>query len=483
MTHPEGIERFGYRQELRRTVGFADLMFYGLIFMVPIAPFGIFGSVFQAAHGMVALAYLVGMAAMIFTAWSYSQMVQAFPMAGSVYNYAGRGIKPPVGFLAGWSILLDYILVPSLLYVIASVAMNGIVTSVPVWAWLVGFLLLNTIVNILGIKLTMGVTRLLLLGELAVLAIFLVIGINGLIEGRGEGFSWDAFYNSDTFTWGVGFGAASVAVLSFLGFDGISMLAEESKGNARQIGRAMAGALGLAGLLFVAQTWVAAMYVPAEKAADIIANGDADGVAFYDAAQLAAGGKWLATLTLAATAIAWGFADSLVAQVATSRLLYAMSRDRQLPRFLSKVSVKHGVPTNSILLVAAVSLGVGLWAVVDADKIGDNIGTLSGLINFGAMIAFLALHVSVVWHYIGRLKSKRYFAHLVMPVIGFGILTAVVIHANLAAQIVGLCWLGLGFIVLITLYIMGRGPKLPAPITGGDSPEPDKRPAFSGESA
>ena len=93
----EGVERFGYQQELRRSLSFGDLLVYGLIFMVPIAPFGIFGSVYSGSGGMIALAYLVGMVAMMFTANSYAQMSRAFPMAGSVYTYAGRGISPPVG--------------------------------------------------------------------------------------------------------------------------------------------------------------------------------------------------------------------------------------------------------------------------------------------------------------------------------------------------------------------------------------------------
>src|ERR1051325_11893146 len=109
------LEKFGYRQELSRSLSFTDLLIYGLIFMVPIAPFGIFGSVFQGSGGMVALAYAIGMVAMMFTALSYAQMSQAFPMAGSVYTYAGRGISPPVGFLSGWVIPLDHVPAPALL--------------------------------------------------------------------------------------------------------------------------------------------------------------------------------------------------------------------------------------------------------------------------------------------------------------------------------------------------------------------------------
>src|SRR5919197_5630395 len=140
------VEQFGYQQELKRSLTFWDLLIYGLIFMVPIAPFGIFGQVFNASGGMVALAYAVGAVGMVFTAISYAQMARAFPLAGSVYAYAGRGIAPPVGFLAGWQILLDYILIPSLLYIVAGIAMHSFIPGVPVWAWVAGFIVLNTIV-------------------------------------------------------------------------------------------------------------------------------------------------------------------------------------------------------------------------------------------------------------------------------------------------------------------------------------------------
>src|SRR4029079_14883059 len=156
----EGIERYGYRPELRRSLSFTDLLVYGVIFMVPIAPFGIFGSVFQASGGMVVLAYLVGALGMAFTAASYAQMSRAFPVAGSVYAYAGRGIAQPVGFMAGWMVLLDYVVVPGLLYLISGVAMNSILPAVPVWAWVAAFVVLNRVVNYLGIETTARINKL-----------------------------------------------------------------------------------------------------------------------------------------------------------------------------------------------------------------------------------------------------------------------------------------------------------------------------------
>jgi amino acid transporter len=447
------LGRFGYTQELQRSLSFTDLLVYGLIFMVPIAPFGIFGGVFQASGGMVALAYAIGMIAMIFTALSYAQMVKAFPMAGSVYSYAGRGIAPPVGFLAGWVILLDYVLVPGLLYLIAGVAMNSVVPAIPVWVWLIAFVVLNTVINLFGIQLTAKVNKLMLAGELIVLAIFIVIAVVALAQGKGRGFSLEPVYNSHTFSWSLIFGAVSIAVLSFLGFDGISMLAEEHKGEARRIGRSMTWALLLAGVLFIVQTYLAALLVPDPQ--NLIDNGDPGGTAFYDAARVG-GSAWLATLTAVATAIAWGFANSLVAQVATSRLLYAMARDRQLPSLLAKISPRHKVPVNATFVVAIVSVALGLYM----NSRDDGITLMSTLVNFGAMTAFLALHVSVFWHFVVRNGSRDWLRHLVFPLIGFLILLYVVINANVAAQRLGFIWLGIGVVILIVLYASGRRPRL-----------------------
>ena len=460
----EDVEQFGYKQELKRSLRFSDLLVYGLIFMVPIAPFGIFGSVYQGSGGMVALAYAIGMVAMLFTANSYAQMSRAFPMAGSVYTYAGRGIDPRAGFLSGWVIFLDYVLVPALLYLIASVAMNSLVPSVPVWLWLIAFVVLNTVVNYLGIEMTARVNKVMLVAEAIVLAIFLAVGVAALAAGKGNGFSFTPLYNEATFSWALVFGAVSIAVLSFLGFDGISMLAEENQESARSLGKAMIAALLLAGSLFIVQTWVASLLVP--NAETLLNEGDPGGTAFYDAARVAGGG-WLASLTALATAIAWGFANSLVAQAATSRLLYAMARDRQLPAFLARVHPTRRVPVNATLLVAGISLVVGLYLT----RREDGITLISTLVNFGAMTAFLVLHVSVVVHYVVRNGSRDWWRHLVCPVLGFAILFYVVINAKVAAQVLGFVWLAIGVAVLIGFAVTGRQPELPQTI---DLTSPEK---------
>jgi amino acid transporter len=157
-----------------------------------------------------------------------------------------------------------------------------------------------------------------------------------------------------------------------------------------------------------------------------------------------------------ATAIAWGFANSLVAQAATSRLLFAMARDRQLPSFLAKVHPTRRVPVNATLLVAVVSLVLGIYM----SQRDDGITLLSTLVNFGALSAFLVLHVAVVVHFVVRQKSRDWWRHLVVPVIGFAILFYVVINAKVAAQMLGFVWLGIGVVLLVFLLVTGRKPVL-----------------------
>ncbi len=468
------VERFGYSQELKRSLTFTDLLVYGLIFMVPIAPFGIFGTVYAGSGGMVALAYVIGMVAMAFTALSYAQMSRAFPMAGSVYTYAGRGLHPAAGFLAGWLILLDYVLVPALLYIVAAFAMHSFVAAVPVWGWIILFILINTAVNYFGIEMTARVNRIMLIAELVVLAIFIVIAAVALLRGRAEADWFTPVYNPDTFSVGLVFSAVSVAVLSFLGFDGISTLAEENREGAAQLGRATLAALALAGTLFIVQTWLAALLTP--NGAELIEKGDPAGTAFYSAAEVA-GGQWLSVLTAVATAIAWGFANALVAQAATSRLLFSMARDRQLPRFLAKVHHKHRVPENATFLVAVVSLGVGLYMAYRE----DGLTLLTSLVNFGALTAFLLLHASVIAYYVGRRGSRDILRHVVAPGIGFLIIGYVIIRAQVAAQTLGFLWLLIGVVVLVVFYATGRRPSLaglanaPTEGTGGSSSVEEER--------
>ena len=356
------LEEFGYRQELRRALTTKDLLIYGMVFMVPIAPYSVYGFVWEASHGMVPLAYLIGLAGMIFTALSYAAMSGAFPLAGSVYTYAQRGLHEVAGFFSGWLILLDYILVPALLYLFSAVALRPLVPGVPAWLWLVLFISFNATVNLVGIELTARINRYMLFMELATLALFAGFGLAALYRGAGAGhLTWAPLYNSGAFSWATVAGATSVAVLSFLGFDGISTLSEENGGRPDAIARATVLSLLLVGALFMLQTWVATDLSHGMRFSS-------SETAFYDIAQRA-GGTWLKLITIVAVVLASAIANAMAAQAAVARVLFAMARDGKLPAVLAKVHPRFKTPYVSTIGVAVVSLLVGLLFAAHIDDL------------------------------------------------------------------------------------------------------------------
>jgi amino acid transporter len=438
------LAEFGYRQELRRSLSTTDLIVYGLVFMVPIAPWAIFGTVYNEAKGMVPLVYLIGLVAMIFTAISYAQMSKAFPVAGSVYSYVGRGLDENVGFLAGWTILLDYLLVPTLLYVFAAESMSGIFPDLPKWIWIVVFLAVNTVINYIGISFTAVVNRLFLAAELIFLVIFAVIAITAISRGTGGArFTTAPLFDAADFSPALVATALSIAVLSFLGFDGIATLSEEAKGGRRAAGVAMISGLLLVAAFFVTQTWLAAMLVPdTESFTD-----DEAGNAFFTIVERVSSHGW-GIAFLAMNALAVGIANAVAAQSATSRVLFSMSRDGRLPGFLSYVNPRTQVPERAILLVAGLTLVAGLFFV-------GQLSLISSLVNFGALTAFLLLHASVVSFYGLRRRSGNVFLHWVAPIIGFLIIGYVLWNAEANAKIGGVVWLVIGVAVL--LYYRAKG--------------------------
>ncbi|UZE08226.1 APC family permease [Pseudomonas corrugata] len=444
------IEAFGYKQELKRSLSLTDLVVYGMIFMIPIAPFGVYGYVNAEAPGMVPLAYIIGMVAMLFTALSYGSMARAFPVAGSVYSYAQRGLNPHVGFIAGWLMLLDYLLIPPLLYVYAAMALNHLYPDIPKVGFILAFLVSATFVNLRGITFTARMNIIFLLAQLVVLGIFLFYAWNALHGGAGNGqMTLAPLYSPEHFNFALLMQAVSIAVLSFLGFDAISTLAEEIKDDpGRSIGKAALVTLLVMGAIFVVQTWIATDLAAGMgfKSAD---------TAFYEIAELAAG-SWLATLTAVATALAWGVAVAITSQAAVSRLLFGMARDGKLPKVLAKVHPKHNTPYMSIYLVAVLSLLI-CYLFINA------VDTLTSLVNFGALSGFMLLHITVINHYWHRQRSGQLIRHLICPLVGFGIVAAIMYNMGVDAQKLGLVWIAAGLIYLCVLNKFGSHNALPDP--------------------
>lgn len=428
---------------LRRSLGFRDLVVYGMLFIAPMAPVGVFGALDARSHGAVALVYVFATVAMAFTAYSYAQMVRVVPQAGSVFAYARAGLGEGPGFIAGWMAMLDYLLIPAVAYLFSGIALHALVPSVSQWVWTTIAVVVTTGLNLWGVRAAAAVGFLVLALEIVVLLIFVVCAVVVLgTDGAQRGWA-SPFSGQGTFSLGAVLGAVSVAVLSYLGFDAIASFAEEAAGGSAKVARAVLFCLVMAGVLFIVQTYLAALLAPM-SAAELAAKPAGQGSAFYDTVDAAVGG-WLHDLVAVSKAIGAAFA-ALAGQAAAGRLLFAMARDRRLPGPLSKVDAGSGVPRRALLFAAVVTLVAAVWAA----RRDDGLDRLVSVVDIGALTAFSLLHLSVVgWFAVRRREGPpSVLRHIVVPLLGLAITIAVIVEAAGSAQVVGAVWLAAGLIVL-----------------------------------
>ncbi|CAL9558468.1 Putrescine importer PuuP [Streptomyces sp. enrichment culture] len=435
----------GGEHALRRSLGFRDLVVYGLLFIAPMAPVGVFGTLDAKSHGAVALVYLVATVAMAFTAFSYAQMVRVVPQAGSVFAYARVALGKEAGFVAGWMAMLDYVLIPAVAYLFCGVAMNALVPEVSRWVWSALAVAVTTLLNLWGVRAAARVGFLVLVLEVVVLVVFVVAAVVVLARDGAER-GWLSPLSGDgtqgAFALSAVLGAVSVAVLSYLGFDAIASFAEEVTGGSAKIARALLFCLALAGVLFVAQTYLVALLEPVSSAR-LAAEPGRQGSAFYDTVD-ASVGTWLHDLVAVSKAIGAAFA-ALAGQAAAARLLFAMGRDRRLPRVLSRTSA--GVPRVALLCAAVVTLVAAVWAA----RRDDGMDQLVSVVDIGALTAFTLLHASVVGWFAVRRRggAVSWWRHVLVPVAGAAITVAVIAEASRTAQLVGAVWLAAGLVVLV----------------------------------
>ncbi|MEV0370403.1 APC family permease [Streptomyces sp. NPDC050636] len=432
---------------LRRTLTFRDLIVYGLLFIAPMAPVGIFGTLEAKSHGAIATVYIVATLAMAFTAYSYAQMVRVAPQAGSVFTYARVGLGEGAGFVAGWMAMLDYLLIPAVAYLFSGIALHSLVPSVHQWVWTVIAVVVTTLLNLWGVRTAAVVGFLVLAMEIAVLVVFVVAAVCVLVtDGAQRGWA-TPLTGEGAFSMTAVLAAVSVAVLSFLGFDAIASFAEESAGGSQRVARAVITCLVVAGVLFVVQSYLAALLAPM-SAAELAAQPGGQGDAFYTTADDAVG-EWLQKLVAASKAIGAAFA-ALAGQAAAGRLLFAMARDRRLPGAMSKVDAGSGVPRRALLGAALVTLVAAVWAA----RRDDGLDQLSSIVNVGALTAFGLLHASVIgWFRIrGHAESPNLLAHVIVPLLGLAVVVAVIVAASPTAQVIGAVWLVVGLAVLALQY-------------------------------
>jgi len=434
------------RSHLKKSLTLLPVVMIGLAYMQPMTLFDTFGIVSGLTSGHVATAYAFALIAILFTAVSYGKLVRRFPSAGSAYTYAQKAISPHVGFMVGWSSLLDYLFMPMINILLAKNYFEALVPGIPSWIFVVLLVAFMTMSNLRGIKTVANFNSV-----IVVLQVVVMIGITGMViygvahgEGAGTLTSSQPFWSPDAHVVPMITGA-TILCFSFLGFDGISSLSEETKDAERTIPRAIFLTALIGGLIFIVASYFLQLYFP-----DISRFKDPDSsqpeIMLYVAGHVLQFGILIFSVV---TVLASGMA----AHAGVSRLMYVMGRDGVFPeRFFGYIHPKWRTPSLNVLLVGAVALMAIRFDLV----------TATALVNFGALVAFTFVNLSVIAQFWIREKRNRtlrdHINYLVLPVLGALTVGALWINLEESSMVLGLIWAAVGIVYLAFVTRSFRNP-------------------------
>ncbi len=469
---------------LKRTLGLFALIIYGLVLIQPTAPMPLFGAAALEGRGHVVTAILIGMVGMLFTAISYGRMANVYPSAGSAYAYVSREIHPAMGYFVGWSIIFDYVLNPIVCVLWIGESAKHIIPEISSTGYIVIFAVLFTLMNLRGIEASSRTNTFIATGLGVVIVLFLGAAIRYLWLHTPVGVSgWTRpFYDPQTFSFRTVSSGAALAVLTYIGFDGISTLSEEARNPRRNILLATVLVCVVTGVLASIQVYAAQLVWPGTNFPDTdtafcYVAGKAGAAQTFQGVDLsskdavhgaiaAGSGLWLFNAVNLALLVAT-IGSGAGAHLGAGRLLYSMGRDNAIPRkFFAAINPRTRVPSNNILLLGVLMLAGALilnWIMgyMRAYALGCE------MLNFGALIAFMGVNVSAFVHYYVR-GARRTVASFLFPLLGFGVCLYLWLSLGPKAKIAGFIWLGAGLLYGAWRTSWFRKPLQFAPINSGD---------------
>ena len=414
----------------RRLGGFSAALF-GLAYICPTSVISTFGILATGTGGAVASAYLIATTAILLTAASYARMAAYYPQGGAAYAYVLRTVNPSAAFLVGWILALDYFFVPMVICLFTAKGFEAVLPSVSYRVWVLVIACSTTVVNVLGIKIANRVNLTIMTAQLAVIAAlvvlcYLFLGVANPATVGGALAPFGGVHSNFKMT----FGGAAVAAYSFLGFDAVTTLSEETRAPTRNIPIATIFAAAASGAIYIVTSYLMVRVHPSTNFKNVDNAG-------YEVVALVSGHGFLLIFTIVMIAF---IASVMCAQAGSSRLLFAMGRDGALPRVFAHLNPRLKTPDFNIALTGAVML-IGL--LVDVD-------TAASCVNFGAFTAFASVNLCVIYdHFSDRRVLQGGAIKLLLA--GAGASAAIWLLCSLqrTALVVGLIWLTVGCTYLL----------------------------------
>ena len=429
-----GVEKLDLPRRLRRVLKLRDLIFYGIVIITPIAPVPIYGIAQELSRGHILICILLAGVAMMLTAFSYGRMASLYPSAGSAYVYVGQGLNPHLGFVAGWAMTLDYLVLPIVAIIQAALAMERLIPWLPFPAWVTLFIVLTTALNLRGIRATARANIVLLTGMFVVIGAFLLAAVWYLFHRQGlHGLlSTAPFYHPTTFDFRLVATATSFAALTYIGFDGVTTLAEDVENPRRNVLLATVSVCLFTTIFSCILVYLAQLIWPDYRTFPSVET------AFMDVTRRVGGS--LLFQGMGVVVILSSLGGCLAGQVAAARVLFAMGRDDVLPRrFFGYLDPVSGNPILNVLLVALVALVGSL--LLSLEHAGE-------LLNFGAFLAFMGVNLGAIrqYYFLQSREKRRLLVDAMVPMFGFLFCLGIWLSLPLLTKLIGGAWLLAGII-------------------------------------
>lgn len=410
-------------------------MFYGVVLIQPIAAVGLFGIAQQLSQGHMVTTVLIAMCAMMLTAISYGRMASVYPSAGSAYTYVSQGLNAHLGFIAGWAMVLDYLVVPIVSTTYAALTLRRMVPLVPYAAWVLLLVAFTTGLNLRGIRSTARWNMILLGAMCCVIAAFFFLSVHYLLHRGGTSalFSLTPIYNPATFHLGKIFTATSFAALTYIGFDGVTTLAEDVKNPRKNVLIATVLVCAITGIFSSLQIYLAARVWPRY---DNFPNVE---TAFLDVCRRAGGTDLFQAM--AVTLLVACVGSALTGQVGAARLLFGMGRDGVLPRRVFG-RLAGGTPVFNILLIGAITICGSLTLSYEH---------AAEVLNFGAFLAFMGVNAAVIKTFYWRARNRNLLRDVIAPLTAFLFCGVIWGSLPVLAKWIGGAWVLIGIVYVAVL--------------------------------
>jgi amino acid transporter len=424
---------------LKRVLTLWDLIFYGIVLIQPIAPVPLYGVAQKLSDGHFLTTIMIAMVAMLITAVSYGRMAALYPTAGSAYTYVGRGLNPHLGFLAGWAMFLDYLLQPLINTVWISTALHErYVHAVPFVVWAAIIAGIMTVLNLAGVRSSARANKILLAIMTVVIGFFVVLAIRYLWNGQGWAglLSLQPFYDPKTFNAPRVLTATSFAALTYIGFDGVTTLAEDVENPKRNVLLAVVLTCLFAGIGSAFEAYLGARVWPDWHTFPNLET------AFMDICSRVGGVLLFNAMGLILIVAAFG--SGLTGTLGAARLLFGMGRDGVLPRrVFGYLRPGSNTPTYNIVIIGFLAFA----GAVLLNYVGSAYQHAGELLNFGAFLAFMGVNLATFWQFSVMAKpgyKRRLLRDAVLPLFGFAFCGLIWWNLNPLAKIAGGVWFAIG---------------------------------------